>query len=415
MSWKNDKTCILHWWPIILAGEKPDGYVFVETMENEALSIQNQEDWDNWVTHIENIWPHLDFIEPLYGKNLGQDELNTYLGPHINRYLFQKTDQHVTFQLPDFASKTHFSSDIYDLAEKIRQEFHLKEIVVSQSSHQDWIKKQLKEAYIGFSTLSTFLNIPKKQIGQNQLKLWFYEQSCYSGGICSSSEHIEIHQKGGNLAHIWNLWQMNQTFSSHDILSDYMLKWKHSWGKEKRSSLEYQLNFLDKENLLFKSLMESIPVTTDMGKKIFRRYRATCTWFDYLSKGCSLDSSYSTWEKLKTGNKITFSSENNLFPNLIQKWTHYESFIEHAFFKNLEWSMPSWILMYFYHQKIFSIQLNEEDCLALWSIGFESYIRQKVGYDSWLAIDHVLLPHGYELTQFSRFFESFLSFLFLKE
>lgn len=415
-QWRNQRNTVLNWWPQILAGEKPQGYMFVDALEDTAWGCQSEVDWSNWLGQVQKIWPNYVFMEPLHHRREGTDGIEVHLGPSLGQALFEV----IHSETPVLSLKTRartppsrhtLLAETTALAERLRNEFALKEVVASRSSEPLWLKKQLTDAYLGFASIATLLDIPHHAIGAGALRIWLHEKSPIKGATSSSSQHIEIHQSGGNIAQTWAWWKLAR--NQHIDFSTLGARWMRGFGKSPRMVLEHQNQFLDKSQQAYKRLMEQVPVTSEMGQRVFRRYRALCKWTDDIRRGSSLESIQQTWEKLKTGNRIAWSGEHTLgYDKIIKNWSWEERVIENAFWRAPRWDVPAWVQRYQAlasdSTRSHSLVFSEEEYMALWTIGFEGFIREKMGYDGWTAMSHICHPMGKEAEDFHSFLQEYL-------
>ena len=418
-EWKKERNAVLNWWPIILSGPRPEGYMFIETLEEAAWGCQGEQDWHNWINQLETIWPKYTFLEPIHNKTSGEG-IESHLGATLGQALLEAI--HSDNQLIQLDTRANSPppqqtslSDVIALAEKLRNEFNFLEISTSKSSDTTWLKKQLMDAHLGFANIATVLDVPHSAIGGGTLRLSFHEKSTQRGAFLVSQQHLEIHQMGGNVSQAWAFWKM-----SSNPFADYsrtISKWRQSWNKDERIKLEHQKQFLIKTQNACKRLVELIPVTSEMGQKIFRRYRSLCKWIDDLHRGVSLEINQKSWEKLKTGNRIAWSGESNSeYRPIIKNWTIEERLIEKAFWKTPQWHVPAWVQRFrCLHQENVRSEngYNEKDYLELWALGFEGFMRNKMGYDGWSAMKKNSHPSNYEAQEFNTFLEEHL-FPFLK-
>lgn len=412
MAWHDERNTVLNWWPQILAGDKPQGYIFVDSLEDAAWGCQHEADWNNWLKQVEKIWPQYVFMEPLYHRREGTDGIDVHLGPTLGQALFERI--HSDNQPLKLTTRSKLqpvrsvpSGDVAAMAVRLRNEFGLKEIAASRSCDVQWLKKQLTDAHLGFANLATLLDIPNHHIGNGTLRLWFHEKSPLKGASSSSQQHIEIHQTGGNVAQTWAWWKLTQ--NSYTDYSSLISQWLRRWVKGARIKIEHQQQFLDKTQHAYKKLVDQVPVTSEMGQRVFRRYRALCKWIDDVKKGVSLDSNQQAWEKLKTGNRIAWSGEHaHAYQTVVRNWGWEERLVEAAFWRAPQWHIPSWVQRFraLAHDSWVRNEdyFKDEDFLSLWTLGFEAYIRDKIGFDGWIAMHQICHPTGFEAQQFNGFF-----------
>jgi len=416
-QWQAQRNTVLNWWPQILAGDKPQGHLMVDGLEDSAWGCQSDADWTTWMTQVKKLWPQYVFMEPLHHRREGTEGIDVHLGPTLGQALFEVI--HSEDETPEFALNTRAktppsrhppSAEIVALAVRLRSEFGLKEIVVSRSSEPLWVKKQLTDAYLGFASIATLLDIPHQNIGGRLLRLWLHEKSPFRGATSSSAQHIEIHQSGGNIAQSWAWWKL--TRNQHIDYNTLAARWARSFSKTPRMILEHQHRFLDQSQHAYKKLMERVPVTSEMGQRIFRRYRALCKWVDDVRRGGSLEYTQQSWEKLKTGNRIAWSGEHTQgYENVVKNWLWEERLLETAFWRAPQWHIPAWVQRFQalrFDSSSKGDVFSEDACLGLWTLGFEGFIRERMGYDGWIAREHICHPWGMEAKQFNEFLNEYL-------
>ena len=436
-QWRQERNMVLHWWPKILAGQKPEGHVFVNSLEEDAWGASNNKDWNNWILQVGKIWPINNFSESF---NLLQFDKNidVHLGPtlghalhykilhldkkiilegqtskqNISQKSLLKKDINTTEFFNTQPTRITYDQSVYLMAEKLLIEFGLKEVVVSLGSSSVWLKKQLTDAHIGLAHMAMVLGVANHYLGHGQLRIWFHEKSRISGAVMSNFDHIEIHQGGGNVAQIWALWRMSNKKNNIDI-HQIISAWRKLWIKSVRKQIDHQEQFLNKSQQAFKKILNEVSVTSDMGQKMFRRYRASCKWFDDIYRGMSRSTLQQSWNKLKIGNRIAWSGDqSNNFSNIITQWGWEERLIEVAFWKFPHWHIPSWVQRYLAVSNGSWVRndehLSNDDCLALWALGFEALVRQRIGYDGWVAIQNICHPEQYEGVEFFQFFDEYL-------
>ena len=417
MNWEQERAVVLNWWPVTLAGSKTQGYMLVDSLEDAAWGCGSEHDWNEWLDQVEKIWGGpaqlMSFHHP------STDGIDFHLGPTLGQALIDKaTHRNKNLMLRNKAAglpqRASYGPDIQQLADRLSQEFGISRVMVSRSSSPTWIKKQLMDAVMGLGNMATLVGIAGPQVGKKLLNVWFHEHSLGRGSVAGDHQHIEIHQNGGNIAQSWAYWKFQQINSlPGNPIPSIASSWRRSWVRSARRVVEHQQQFLNKSQQALKQQQDLVAVTSEMGQRIFRRYRAICKWVDEISRGASFDSIHKHWNKVKIGNRIAWSGEHAQgYERIIQNWNWEERLIEAAFWKAPRWHVPSWVqrqlaLTHDYWPKQ-DYDFDNKDLMALWALGFESLVRQKVTYDGWVAMDQVCHPHGTEAQDFGSFYEEYL-------
>lgn len=420
MNWKDERNTVLNWWPQLLAGSRHTGHMFVDSLEDAAWGCTSEQDWNNWLEQLNKIWSPHDTkswasISPLEQNN--DQNIDVHLGATLAQALHNKIYHQSQLRLStQAASPPHRSvhpASVRDAAQKLLHDFALKEIVTSRSSSSAWINKQLVDAHLGLANMATILGLKHERIGQGKLRLWIHEKSPYTGATNGDSDHIEIHKNGGNVAQAWGLWRL-EIAARHPLFDTSYLahEWRRGWRGGWRMGLEHQQQFVIKSQQSFKLLLDQIPVTSDMGQKVFRRYRAVCKWMDDVNRGASREHIQQSWIKIKTGNRIAWSGCEEQFASFIKKWTWEERLIETAFWVDPQWHIPSWVqrrqaMLHGEWVRSGSI-LEDEEYHDLWAMGFSGIVHQRLGYDGWMAQQHVCHPQNRENVDFLSFFNDHL-------
>lgn len=384
MDWNKEKDLVLQWWPVYLT-DKPQGHVFVEGLEQALWGAKTKDDYEAGIDQIRKIWgddPE-QFLEDIltpqthYRFNRNTD-LFRHFGASMGDFLYRKITHQTSGALHWVKNQTPqvMTNEIVHLAQRLKNQFGLASVNCTKTCDPSWLKKQILDATMGFANLSTLLNIPEHRIGQGELHVWFRQSSSHRHSMFLDN-HLDIHIGGGGVSQTWAHWALLRHSAGNEFFQKTRL-WQHTWPKGARGAFSRQEHFLHMSRRRFKSLMENADVTTDLGQKTLRRYKAFCKWADDVEKGQTLLQTTQAWNKVKTGNRIAWSTENKDLP-LNKAWLRAEKGVERAFWDQPMWHMPAWV------QPI--LNPNEEDCAFLWSLAFEAYVRHEQGYDSWLATD----------------------------
>ena len=422
MNWETERNAVLNWWPVRLRRQKTQGHMLVDSLEDAAWGCSQESDWAAWLNQVEKIWPHLEthFLDK---QSNPQDTIDVHLGPTLGQALLKKCYfPHRPLELFGghlaLPTRSGIPPEIDAMASKLCDEFAIHDIIVTRGSSALWIRKQLTDAQMGLGSMALSMSIPAKHVGKNHLHLWMSEHSGRKGANAADHDHIEIHQSGGNIAQAWAFWKQLFALRAQKVpFSDISSAWRRSWIRSPRQHVEHQEQFLNKSQRALKSLLDQVAVTTEMGQRAFRRYRAACKWIDDVQRGTSFENIQQHWSKVKVGNKIAWSGEHALpYERIIKNWSWEERLIEAAFWQAPRWHVPSWVqrqlaLTYDAWPK-HDYDLQEADYMALWALGFESMVRNKISYDGWIAMQQICHPEGWEAVAFHAFFEEYLQSIF---
>lgn len=310
------------------------------------------------------------------------------------------------------------SAEVGRQAQQLQNEFALAEIAVAHTTSGAWIQKQLTDARMGLSQMTLAWGILPNQIGRGRLRLWFHEASIHKGAILGRADHLEIHGQGGNVAQTWAWWRLRQAVSSGRTDQSVLeAQWRRSWQRGARVDMERQLLILEASQGALKGAVDRIDISSDMGERAFRRYRAACKWFDLVRSGASLAVVRRGWTKVRMGNRIAWAGfDSPEAIRLARAWAWEEQLIESAFFGEQEYmagvgTPPSWVRRV---QAITldrwsdDLELGPDDVLAVWALGLEALLRSSIGFDNWAASRNGCQPMGEEEHEFRAFAQEHL-------
>ena len=418
MDWRKQRDLILQWWPVYLT-DPPQGHVFLEGLEQNLWTCENEKDFEQVLRHIQTIWGDNDLGHMSYAHFLSQEErqatppLYSHFGASLGALLHQRLMGQDTGDLSwVMPQKHHSQDDNVSLAKKLQDQFGLASVNCSQSSDPLWLKRQLTDCHIGLTTLTELFNLPKESFGRGRLGLWFHQHAPFRRSM-EAYNQMDILLGGGDVAHTWCRWVflglLQEEGAGRFDMVETSHYWRNTWGKSLRHQLERQQHFLLMSQARFKQLMDTVDVTTDLNQKALRRFKAYKKWTDDIERGLSLEALSQSWTKIKTGNKIAWSAEKEHL-HFVQAWKRIEKSIERAFFTQANWNIPAWVQtsVASYATNEYSSNNEKQDCL-LWSLGFEALVREQLGFDSWLSSSKSTHPLLNEAEDFYSFFHRHLS------
>ena len=302
-----------------------------------------------------------------------------------------------------FGSSNPMFNDIKKTSKAIISQFGLNDIGYSLSSRPEWIRGQLTEIRIGLSTLAAVLGVPDERVGRQSLKFFLHEglSGEKDGRTFVVDDTLVVQRKGGRVARAWAEWAGEKM---PDDIADLFFDWLDNQPCSPASSVMRQHCTLLMAQKEFKRLVDSVDFVSDQGEKAARRYRAFGKWVDDVKKGASLSAVLQGWTKLKTGNKIAWSA-HDFGPNFLKMWRQNERNIETLFWGGASWRNPAWV-----GQRSTSGRSRDSFHFLL-GVGFESFVRSKIGYDSWNAQESPLHPIEDEARDFYIFLRSIFGWI----
>ena len=406
MSWVIERLGVLGAWPHVFGDNSARASLPGEDLHAQAWGCSNELDWRAWLVQTRGLNEIMGW-GPTVGHAMRSEGSNRSLVAWGQRMPLMSQSGAMAVQ----------DADIQALIARLQRDLSVRAVVVARSASVEWAKKQLTDAYWGLSRLADVLGCPQESVGGRRMILWLHEHTPGAGIVAGHShpDVLEVHRHGGNAAQAWAAWALGAPGRTGIRgWPDAARSWRRSWPHSPRSILAHQEQFLSKSQRSFKACMDCAPVTTDMGEKMFRRYRAVCKWMDELQRGVGRDTIQQNWGKVKTGTRITWAGGLGAAHQAVtSNWLWEERLVEQAFWHAPQWHVPAWV------QRAMALahdswprdmaDMDEGMLVALWALGIEAIVRQQMGHDSWLATQHLCHPDGVELDAFSQFYHDRLA------